>query len=153
MKERYKEPVLYFTDENNKNKGELVGGFIFNYVPPTPDIHVHRNKPLKGFSTFQEAEKHDTKINFTIGFMFDEKDEDLRQKQTAQFLDFRKRYNEWFWFEDEFGVLFKGKIVKKFDIKVPEQFEGETYYIDIELLCPCSLDGWKNKDEGKVNAD
>ncbi|MCD3254341.1 hypothetical protein [Clostridium botulinum] len=147
--DRYKEPKLFYTDKETNKKGAKVGGFIFNYIPPTPVLNVKENKPLLGYTTFQNNLKSDTKINFTLYFGFNEENEELREKQIQEFLKFRSSYNEWFYFEDEFNTLLKGRITKKFDIKIPEQFEGEIYYIDVELLCPHGLEGIKEELEPK----
>lgn len=129
----YNEPKLYFSNED-ETKGTEVQGVITNYKPPVPVINNKGNKVLLGYTHFQEGLKADTKIKFSIAFDIN------TQEDINNFKLFRSRYNEYFYFKDELGTLYKGKLVNSYDINMP--IEGEIYYISLELLCGHDISGY-----------
>lgn len=118
---------LYYED------GSKVNGVITNYIPPLPSFNLIKNKPLKGNTRFQMINgKNDTKIKFSVAFDISECGEDEYKK-------FMKHYKDLFKFIDEWGSNYTGRIEPSTSMDMP--IEGEIYYIGVEMLCNCEVDG------------
>lgn len=127
--------VNNFNIDFKYDDGSNVGGIVCKYKPPIPVSLSQGNKSLHGYTIFQDKSKSDTKIKFSIAF------ETKTEEQINKFLKFRTNVDERFIFIDEFGIEFRGYLVGNLDIDTP--IEGDIYYISLEMLCACSLDGWK----------
>ncbi|MGY0372471.1 hypothetical protein [Clostridium sp. JNZ J1-5] len=135
----YDEPKLYFSNIDG-TKGTEVQGVITNYKPPVPVLNNKGNKVLLGYTHFQEGIKADTNIKFSIAF-------DINTEiDKENFKEFRSKYNEYFYFKDEFNTIYKGKFVNTYDIDMP--IEGDIYYIGLELLCGHDISGY---EEGVIS--
>ncbi|KEI05684.1 hypothetical protein G8V03_12155 [Clostridium botulinum D/C] len=133
----YREPKLYYSDENGE-KSVQVQCIVTNYKPPVPILNTVGNKPLLGFTHFQDELKSDTKINFSIAFDIN------TQQDIDNFKEFRIRYSEYFYFVDELNTIYKGKLVNEYNIDMP--IEGDIYYVQLELLCGHDISGYKEGD-------
>lgn len=118
--------------------GSNVGGIVCKYKPPIPASLRQGNKSLHGYTIFQDKSKSDTKIKFSVAF------ETKTEEQIDNFLKFRTNFNERFVLIDEFRIEFRGYLSGNLDIDTP--IEGDIYYISLEMLCPCGLDGWKGEN-------
>ena len=133
----YNEPKLYYSNSDG-TRGAEVKGIITNYKPPAPAINNKGNRVLLGYTHFQDGIKADTQIKFSIAFDMNT-EEDIKN-----FKEFRSRYNEYFYFMDEFNIIYKGKFVNTYDIEMP--IEGDIYYISLELLCGHDITGYVEGD-------
>nr|KEH90491.1 hypothetical protein Z963_p0048 [Clostridium botulinum C/D str. It1] len=119
------------------DNGIDTGGTVTNYKPPVPVDLRKGNKSLHGYTIFQDAIATDTLIKFSIAF------ETHTKEEIDKFKLFRSKYSERFIFLDEFGTEFRGYLQGKIEIDTP--IEGDIYYISLEMLCPCGIDGWKGE--------
>lgn len=117
------------------DNGTNTGAIITNYRSPVPVTLRKGNKSLTGYTVFQKPIKSDTVIKFSIAF------EIHTDEQKNAFKEFRNRYTERFIFIDEFGVEYRGYFQGNFDLTTP--IEGDIYYMNCELLCPCPITGWE----------
>lgn len=137
----YKEPELWYSDNNNGLMLEKVPCTITNYKPPAPVLNRKSNKVLLGYTHFQEKLKADTIIKFSMAFVI-ETEEDKKN-----FINFRNRYNDSFYFIDEFNITYKGCLQSNYDAETP--VEGDIYYIAVEMLCPHEVSGYlQGEDDG-----
>lgn len=116
------------------------GGTITNYKPPVPVSLRKGNQSLHGHTIFQDPIDSDTLIAFSIAF------ETHTEEQIKTFKLFRSKFSERFIFLDEFKTEYRGYLQGKIGINTP--IEGDIYYMSLEMLCPCGIEGWKGDNIG-----
>ena len=132
--------VKNFNIDFKYDDGSNVGGIVCKYKPPVPTNLRQGNKALHGNTIFQDKNKSDTKIKFSVAF------ETKKEDQINNFLKFRTKFQERFIVVDEFGIEFRGYLSGNLDIDTP--IEGDIYYVSLEMICPCGLDGWEGDSSG-----
>lgn len=113
-------------------EGVKIDCTITVYTPPIPSVKRIVNKPLNGYSKFQAIGGTDTLIDFTVAF-------NIENGNAADYKSFISNFNKQFTFIDEWGKQYSGYL--QGDLHITNPVEGDIYYIQVQMLCPCDAGG------------